>query len=198
MNLIKNLTILFLAGLFLGNCEKKSPAPQFFPDMYNSPAREAQELDVTSPDGMGSRVPPEGTIPVEYEPYENDGLTLFDIKGREAKMPSSIKMTRETYERGEDRYQVFCFPCHGARGEGNGTVVSPSQKFPYNPNMNLHTGMAKTMNDGEIFHVISRGNGQMPSYGSQIDPEDRWKIILYVRKLQAYYDKMAQSKEGAK
>jgi mono/diheme cytochrome c family protein len=196
MNTVKTLLTISLLMSFLVNCEKKSPAPQFFPDMYDSPAREAQEFDPTSPDGFGSRIPPEGTIPVEFEPYVHDELSLYDIKGKELKLPDTIKPTLANYEKGEQQFQIFCTPCHGVRGEGNGSVIGPSGKFSYNPNLHLHKGLGKTMSDGEIFHVITKGNGQMPSYGSQILPEDRWKIILYVRKLQAAYDKMANMQKG--
>jgi hypothetical protein len=70
MNQIKILTLFFV--IFLSNCEKKTPDWEYFPDMYDSPAVEAQEFDPTAPNKTGGRLPPAGTIPVEYTPYEFD------------------------------------------------------------------------------------------------------------------------------
>ncbi|MDX1956972.1 MAG: cytochrome c [Leptospiraceae bacterium] len=191
MNRTKSVFCFLVFGLLL-SCSKKSPAWQYFPDMYDSPAVEAQEFDPTAPNKLGGRIPPEGTIPVEYEPYEHDSIkTYTDVPNGGPKIPESIRPTLANYKKGEDKYQTFCYPCHGARGMGNGPVVGPSPKVSYIPNMNLvdKSYLAVGMTDGQIYHVISRGNGLMPSYGAQIEPEDRWKIVLYLRKLQENYAK---------
>ncbi|MCX7999921.1 MAG: cytochrome c, partial [Leptospiraceae bacterium] len=67
---------------------------------------------------------------------------------------------------------------------GNGPVIGNAPRIAYTQAMDFSKSPAKDMTDGQIYHTITMGAGQMPAYGSQIPSEDRWKIILYVRKLQ--------------
>lgn len=189
------MTLLLIASFFLIGCDKKSPEWEYFPDMYDSPAREAQEYDPTAPNKVGGRLPVEGTIPVEYTPYQLSGPNLDDQRVKDLKIPEGIKLTELNLKRGETQFQVFCYPCHGPQGEGNGPVIGPpgGGKFNYSPNMNIH-GTYAYLNDGQIYHVITNGNGQMPAYASMISEEDRWKIVLYVRKLKETYVLLAQAK----
>jgi mono/diheme cytochrome c family protein len=191
----KLMTLLLTAGFFLIGCDKKSPEWEYFPDMYDSPAREAQEFDPTAPNKVGGRLPVEGSVPMEFTPYEYGGPNLDDQKVKDLKVPESIKLTEANLKRGENQFQVFCYPCHGPQGEGNGPVIGPpgGGKFNYSPNMNIH-GTYAYLNDGQIYHVITNGNGQMPAYASMISEEDRWKIVLYVRKLKETYKLLAQAK----
>ncbi len=149
--------------------------------MYDSPAVESQEADKTNPKG-GPRTPPPGTVSVDQEVYEyEDVLSYSTLPGGGVSFPSEIKKTKANYQRGEERYQINCSPCHGARGNGDGPVVGPPPRMNYTPAMDLINGpLAPGMTDGQIYHVIKQGNGQMPAYGSQVSQEDRWKIILYL------------------
>ncbi|NBU96671.1 MAG: cytochrome c [Spirochaetia bacterium] len=189
------MTLLFITSFFLVGCDKKSPEWEYFPDMYDSPAREAQEFDETAPNKVGGRLPVEGTIPLEHTPYEFKGPNLDDQKVKDLKIPGEIKLTAANLKRGETQFQIFCYPCHGPQGEGNGPVIGPpgGGKFNYSPNMNIH-GTYAYLNDGQIYHVITNGNGQMPAYASMISEDDRWKIVLYVRKLKETYELLAQAK----
>lgn len=192
-------TILpFLAALVLIGCDKKTPEWEYFPDMYDSPAREAQEFDPTAPNKVGGRLPVEGTIPIEYTPYEFKGPNLDDPRVKDMKVPDSIKLTEASLKRGESQFQIYCYPCHGPQGEGNGPVIGApgGGKFNYSPNMNIH-GTYAYLNDGQVYHVITNGNGQMPGYASMISDEDRWKIVLYVRKLKEVYKELAQATPNA-
>ena len=187
--------ILFLFIFGLVGCDKKTPDWEYFPDMYDSPAREAQEFDPTAPNKVGGRLPVEGTIPVEYTPYEFKGPNLDDPRVKDLKVPESIQLSEATLKRGESQFQIYCYPCHGPQGEGNGPVIGApgGGKFNYSPNMNIH-GTYAYLNDGQIYHVITNGNGQMPAYASMISEEDRWKIVLYVRRLKEVYKELAQAK----
>jgi len=191
--LFSQITLLLI--FFMVGCDKKTPDWEYFPDMYDSPAREAQEFDPTAPNKVGGRLPVEGTIPIEYTPYEFKGPNLDDPRVKELRVPESIQLTEVNLKRGESQFQIYCYPCHGPQGEGNGPVIGPpgGGKFNYSPNMNIH-GTYAYLNDGQLYHVITNGNGQMPPYASMISEEDRWKIVIYVRRLKEVYKELAQAK----
>ncbi|MCE9500989.1 MAG: cytochrome c [Leptospira sp.] len=177
------ITIALLAVLFLGNCESKQPPIEYMPDMYDSPAIEAQEMDYFASNRSGNRIPPEGTVPVGYYPYE-----FFGNKGNlapERGLDNTAKKTLQNYKTGEQKFQTYCSPCHGARGAGNGNVVGPAPRFNFNV-PSLVSDNVKSWTDGQIYHTITMGRGIMGSYAAQIEPDDRWKLILYLRKLQEY------------
>ena len=82
--------------------------------------------------------------------------------------------------RGAEVYQAFCKVCHGASGSGDGVV--PRRGYP--PPPSFLAGAPALLRDGRIFHAITYGKGNMPSYAAQVAREDRWKAVLYVRSLQ--------------
>jgi hypothetical protein len=90
----KLMTLLLAAGFFLIGCDKKSPEWEYFPDMYDSPAREAQEFDPTAPNKVGGRLPVEGSVPMEFTPYEHGGPNLDDQKVKDLKVPESSQWAR--------------------------------------------------------------------------------------------------------
>lgn len=91
-----------------------------------------------------------------------------------------VPITKKLLLRGEQRYNVFCTPCHGFLGDGNGMVAKRGFKWP----ANLHTDRLRNAPPGYLFQVISNGYGAMPDYRHQIPPGDRWAILAYVRALQ--------------
>ena len=93
-------------------------------------------------------------------------------------MPLSI--TVELLARGQEQYQIYCSPCHGLAGFGEGMVVQ--RGFPHPPS--FHSIRLREAPDGHFFNVITNGLGQMYAYGPQVEPTDRWAIIAYIRTLQ--------------
>ena len=83
-------------------------------------------------------------------------------------------------ERGEERYNIFCSPCHGLQGDGNGMVALRGMKRP----PSYHQDRLRQATNGYIYDVMTNGFGQMLGYSAQIPPRDRWTIIAYVRALQ--------------
>jgi mono/diheme cytochrome c family protein len=83
--------------------------------------------------------------------------------------------------RGEQVFKSFCVPCHGISGNGDGLVAK--RGFPDTPS--LVSARVINLTDDGIYSVITYGSATMPAHGGQIDREDRWKAILYVRKLQS-------------
>ncbi|HEV7517200.1 MAG TPA: cytochrome c [Thermoanaerobaculia bacterium] len=108
-----------------------------------------------------------------YTGLARDGKPVPDF-------PSSLPVTREVLLRGEQRYNIFCSPCHDRAGTGRGMVVQRGYKQP----PSFHIDRLRTSPVGYLYNVITEGFGVMPSYASQIPPEDRWAIVAYVRALQ--------------
>lgn len=91
-----------------------------------------------------------------------------------------IDLTPATMERGQERYNIYCTPCHSRVGNGDGMIVQRG----YRPAGNFHTDRLRNAPLGHFFAVMTNGYGAMPDYASQITPEDRWAIAAYIRALQ--------------
>ncbi|HXM98134.1 MAG TPA: cytochrome c [Candidatus Dormibacteraeota bacterium] len=91
-----------------------------------------------------------------------------------------IPITQEFLERGKERYGIFCTPCHGLQGDGNGMVAMRGMKHP----PTYHQDRLRQTPNGYIYDVVTNGFGAMYGYSAQIPPRDRWAIIAYVRALQ--------------
>jgi mono/diheme cytochrome c family protein len=82
--------------------------------------------------------------------------------------------------RGQERYTIYCSPCHGAVGDGNGIT----KQYGMGATPSYHDARLRDMAEGEIFNTITHGKNNMLSYADKVLPEDRWAVILYVRALQ--------------
>lgn len=91
-----------------------------------------------------------------------------------------LLLTKELLDRGQDRYVIFCSPCHGLQGDGNGMITLRGMKHP----PTYHQDRLRNVPNGYIFDVITNGFGAMYGYSAQIAPRDRWAIVAYVRALQ--------------
>ncbi len=150
------------------------------PDMHFSPAIKAQEPNPLSPNGI-MLTPPEGTVPVDWQPYT---IVDADADTLAMELRNPLPATPEVLRTGEKYYATFCTPCHAAGGDGMGTVIRANAGMPMPPSL-YSEKLVDEWTDGRIFHVITRGQGNMPGYAAKIDPADRWAIIHYVRSIQA-------------
>ena len=91
-----------------------------------------------------------------------------------------LPLDQQLLERGEERYKIFCSPCHGLQGDGNGMVAMRGMKHP----PSYHQDRLRQVPNGYIYDVITNGFGAMLGYSAQIPPRDRWAIIAYLRALQ--------------
>jgi len=91
-----------------------------------------------------------------------------------------LPVNQKLLERGEERYKIFCTPCHGLQGDGNGMIVERGMKHP----PSYHIDRLRQAPNGYFYDVVTNGFGAMYSYSAQIPPKDRWAIIAYVRALQ--------------
>jgi len=95
-----------------------------------------------------------------------------------------MPITREVLLRGQERFNIYCAPCHGRTGEGNGMI--PQRGYPSPPS--YHTDRLRTVPVGHFFDVITRGYGVMYPYANRVEPADRWAIAAYIRALQLSQD----------
>ena len=91
-----------------------------------------------------------------------------------------LPVNLELLERGENRYKIFCTPCHGAQGDGNGMVAMRGMKHP----PSYHLDRLRQVPNGYLYDVITNGFGAMLGYSAQIAPRDRWAVVAYLRALQ--------------
>lgn len=135
-----------------------------------------------------TREPVPGTVArgfVRDAPYEWDEHFLFGtIEGEFVdEVPQGVLEEQDLQAvmlRGQERYGIFCAPCHDLVGTGNGRI--PQRGYPYPPSFHSEELRRKPL--GHYFRVISNGMGRMPPYGKQVPPEDRWAIAAYIRALQ--------------
>ena len=170
-----------IAGLALSGCSNfpsKNPQVWIWSDMRRQEKYKPQMESPFFADQRTSRRPVEGTIPVgflkEDTPYftgQKDGQYL-------ARNPEAL--SAEFLARGQERFNIYCAPCHDRTGSGRGVVPSRSSWIPGN----LHDPRIVEMVDGELFHVVSHGRRSMPGYRFQVPEKDRWAIVAYVRALQ--------------
>ncbi|HEY2013878.1 MAG TPA: cytochrome c [Bryobacteraceae bacterium] len=121
----------------------------------------------------------EGTV---ARGHLNDDVAFYTGKGPDGKPVNTFPfpVTREVLLRGQNRFNVYCSPCHDRTGEGNGMIVRRGFKKP----PSLHIDRLRQVPNGYIFDVITNGFGAMQDYSAQVPPADRWAIVAYERALQ--------------
>lgn len=160
---------------------------EYFPDMVYSKAAETQGAYSGLPAQMTQQLPVPGTFhrdqPLVQFSADEEGRRKAGEELTNPFQPSSGRSQEEDAAaagRGRVLYSRFCQPCHGASGEGDGSVV----RRGYPPPPSLHRSTTLEYADGELFHIISYGIGNMPAYRSQIPLEERWMIVRHLRELQ--------------
>ena len=148
-------------------------------DMHDQPVAEPFEASEFFADGVANRQFPEGTVArgqLREDTVLYTGLTQDDAMATEFPLP----VDRDLLLRGRDRFDIYCAPCHDRTGSGLGMIVRRGFKQP----TSFHDERLRQQPVGYFYGVISDGFGDMSSYASQIQPEDRWAIVAYLRTLQ--------------
>jgi Cytochrome C oxidase, cbb3-type, subunit III len=162
--------LLLGAALMLSACTQKMAVQP-----YNRPYTPS---DVFA-DGSSARPLPADTV---ARGHVQDDTLLFtgkDSTGQDSnEFPFPI--TRDVLQRGRDRFEIYCVPCHGFTGNGDGLVVQRG----FNPPPSYNSDRLRQAPVGHFFDVVSNGFGSMPSYATQVPARDRWAIIAYIRALQ--------------
>ncbi len=211
-NILYSLTVLGMAFWAVGctGAGGEDSGTEFAPQMYHSVAYEPFSQITDASDNaynstpyndykgkvfINMRRPVEGTvarqnyISVTKNPFLKADQPLLnydlhkdsiDLAARILKNPIPLdSATGKVLEDGKALYVSYCSPCHGEAGKGDGKVGAVYKGVP-----NYSTGRYKTLTEGHIFHTITHGKGRMWSHKSQVNPEQRWKIVHYVQTLQ--------------
>jgi len=165
--------------------KSSKPRVHLVPDMDNQGKFKSQQLNAWFADTRAMRSPVPGTV-------AREGLTADEhfyrgLEGESYATEFPIPLSRSTLERGRERYGIYCAPCHGLSGHGNGIVSARAERLQQGswvPPSSFHDEPAASREIGHIFNTISNGIRTMPSYGSQVPVEDRWAIVGYVKALQ--------------
>lgn len=150
--------------LVLGGCRQ---------DMARQPKYRPLAPSTFFEDGRSERPPVENTV-------ERGALADDDLNIPKDSNAFPLPVTQQLLERGQERYKIFCSPCHGLQGDGHGMVAIRGMKHP----PSYHQDRLRQAPVGYFYDVITHGFGAMYDYSAQIPPRDRWAIIAYVRALQ--------------
>ena len=159
----------------------------YFDDMYQSVAFKEQSENPHLAQGVTQQSPPDGTIPRGYTPLHY-GIEEEELARAGSELVSPLTDSDIDPGRGQDVYRIYCQVCHGAGGVGDGPVVSKG----YPPPTSLLAQVAQGRSDGEIFHIITYGFKNMPDYAVQVEQDDRWQVIAFIRQLQTAAEQPAQ------
>jgi len=182
-------SIVGIAG-FRGGLSRKPPI-EIFPDMNRQLKLRPMVPDSFFTNGVSSQLPPPGTI-ARSEPIQTAGGPVYSFEdspvntGRVTGTTNYVEtnplpVTGELLQRGHERFDIYCAPCHGRLGDGNGIT----KKLGLMPAVaNLHDQRIVVMTDGEIFNTITHGKSTMAAYGPLMPAQDRWAVIAYLRALQ--------------
>ncbi|QHI97382.1 c-type cytochrome [Xylophilus rhododendri] len=180
MNRPALLCLALLSVLALAGCER------VMRNMYDQPSLRPGDTSPMFEDRQASRPPPPGSVPnaIGTQAGISGGLqgqadaATRDAAERQQQLPASPG--RALVLRGQERYTIYCLPCHGATGQGDGMVVR--RGFPAPPS--LHDGRLLGAADRHLYEVITRGQGVMYAFADRVEPADRWAIVAYLRALQ--------------
>ncbi|MGF1468587.1 MAG: c-type cytochrome [Sandaracinaceae bacterium] len=176
-----------LAALGCRGTTKTEPPIGWIRNMHEVPRYDAQERSTYFPDERTMRPPVPGAVPrgvgLYVDPVLNTGV--HDDGEYVMTIPEQVVQEAEGFRnlvaRGRDRYEVYCVPCHGSLGNGQGLV---GQRSGLLVPPTFHDDRLRTMPDGQVYATIRNGIRTMPAYQASIPPADRWAIVSYVRALQ--------------
>jgi len=146
--------------------------------MHNQPKFKPLRASEFFPDGRSARPLVPGTV--DRSEINQDPAYLTGLENLQPVTTLPFPVTRQALERGRERFNIYCMPCHGELGDGNGMVAQRGYLHP----PSFHDDRLRQAPVGHFFDVITNGLGGMPDYAEQVAVDDRWKIIAYIRALQ--------------
>lgn len=168
-----------LAG-FRGSKSTRPPI-EIFDDMDRQPKVKAQSASTFFADGRADRPVPANTVARGHLDADDAFFRGRSADGSFVKgFPDSLAVDETLLRRGQNRFMIYCAPCHGALGDGNGITKS----YGMGATVNLLDERIRTMASGEILNTLTNGKNTMRGYADKLEPQDRWAVVAYVRALQ--------------
>jgi hypothetical protein len=184
--ILGTMAVVIGATILISSCkDKRDTGWEYAPNMYEHLAYDPDQKNENFKDGKTAQVPPAGTTPVGFVRFDYPGTKDgYELAGTEVKSP--MAQTAANLADGQILFEHFCSPCHGMTGQGDGLVVAHGFPAPpsYSKGTSSRGGLMKDLTDGKIYHTITYGVNAMGSYASQLEPTERWKVIMYVHHLQ--------------
>ena len=147
-------------------------------DMHDAPRYEPYEKSDFFADGRSARPLVEGTVARGH--LREDTPAATGKMGKLFVATAPVPVTLDLLRRGQERFGIYCTPCHGLTGSGDGMVVRRGFRRP----TSFHDPRLRAQPDGYLFDVITSGFGAMPDYAAQVPVPDRWAVVAYIRALQ--------------
>ena len=180
MNSVIRLGIAFVLVLFVSACaDKDRPNYQYMPNMYEPVSYEAYQKVDFLPEGTSALIPAENTIPRGFMPYDLENTPEGKELSRLKESPLDSLNSEVNLAVGKELYDIYCAICHGAKGDGQGTLVK-REKILGVPS---YADAARDITVGSTNHVIYYGLNSMGSYANLLNHEERWQVSEYVMKL---------------
>ncbi|QDW26676.1 c-type cytochrome [Pedobacter sp. KBS0701] len=180
------LAIAF-AATFSACKDKRSTGLEYARNMYDPIAYNPDQPNKNFKDGKTAQLPPAHTKPVGFTEYDEYPNTKEGYEAAGLSMVNPLPVDTVNLAQGKHLFTVFCSPCHGEKGDGQGHLVK-IEKFSgvpaYQTGSSSRGGNMVDLTAGKIYHTITYGVNNMGSHASQISPTDRWKVVMYVQQLQ--------------
>jgi len=180
------LAIAF-AATFSACKDKRSTGLEYARNMYDPIAYNPDQPNKNFKDGKTAQLPPAHTKPVGFTEYDEYPNTKEGYEAAGVSMVNPLPVDTVNLAEGKHLFTVFCSPCHGEKGDGQGHLVK-IEKFSgvpaYQTGSSSRGGNMVDLTAGKIYHTITYGVNNMGSHASQISPTDRWKVVMYVQQLQ--------------
>jgi mono/diheme cytochrome c family protein len=183
------LVVLTLSIAGFRGRRSTQPPVEVFPDMKRQAKYKPQAESKFFADGRADRPLPAGVVPRGRSVAPDPGFLRADdflYRGKTAAgefargFPPKLAIDEKRMERGQERYMIYCAPCHGALGDGQGITRS----YGMVTTASYHDDRIRKMAEGEIFNTITNGKNTMSAYADKLSPEDRWAVIAFVRALE--------------
>ncbi|MFM2223872.1 MAG: hypothetical protein RJA07_74 [Bacteroidota bacterium] len=199
------------SALTITSCfrDAKKPGLEYMPDMAHAVSVETYD-ESKNPDINANRTsnkfsalqPVKGTVPTaqgmlpfknedydnttSYKPYHHEKDEAGE-KASDADL-NPLEKTQVNLAEGKRLFTIYCSPCHGAEGNADGTVtLANNHAFPMGPLFSYYTDANLAITEGHMFYITQYGRNSMGSYASQLNPNERWKVIMYIKQMQADY-----------
>ncbi|QBQ42455.1 c-type cytochrome [Sphingobacterium psychroaquaticum] len=203
-NFLGSVCAAFALAAVVSSCgdgTKRSTGWEFSRNMYDPIAYNPDQPNNNFKNNITAQLPPSGTTPIGFERFEfANSLEEYERAGRE--LTSPLAVTKENLAKGDALFHTYCAVCHGKDGKGDGPLTKDRsvedsrgkrqlENFPPPPSYaksdaanSSRGGLMSDLTDGKIYHTIYYGHNTMGSHASQLSPEERWQVVMYVHELQ--------------